>query len=87
MATKLVEQHNDNIPPLFKVTYMYEHTCNAAPVPALDIVEADLTAASSDGLRMLRFDSHGNSCWMQEEQQHHQPISNIKPPGHGHHRF
>ncbi|KAF8714933.1 hypothetical protein HU200_027472 [Digitaria exilis] len=76
MATKLVEQHNDNIPPLCKVTYMYEHTCNAAPVPTLDIlVEAELPGASSDGMRMLRFDSHGNSCWMQEEQQHHQPMS------------
>ncbi|CAL5027121.1 unnamed protein product [Urochloa decumbens] len=78
MASKLIQQVSNDYPPLYKVTYMHEHTCNAAPIPAPDVVaEAELPAVS-DGF-MLRFGSYGkdyrDARMKQEQRQHNQPMS------------
>ncbi|KAI5003413.1 hypothetical protein ZWY2020_030573 [Hordeum vulgare] len=58
LASKLVQQENHEDPPLFKVTYTYEHTCNSAPVPTPDVV-AELPAPATGDALFLRFDSTG----------------------------
>ncbi|XP_062208636.1 probable WRKY transcription factor 4 [Phragmites australis] len=67
LASKLVQQENDDDPPLFTVTYTYEHTCGAAPVPTPDIVAEP--PAAREGL-VLRFDSpaggHPNAQMQQQ---------------------
>jgi hypothetical protein len=79
LASKLLQQKNGDDPPLYEVTYTYEHTCGAAPVPFPDIV-AEPPPASGEGL-VLRFDSpggHGRAAdlQMQQEQgQYQQPTS------------
>ncbi|CAN6248893.1 unnamed protein product [Urochloa humidicola] len=80
MASKLMQQVSDDYPPLYKVTYMCEHTCNAAPIPAPDVVaEAELPTAVSDGF-VLRFGSYGKDYrdarrMKQEMCQYHRPTS------------
>ena len=77
LAAKLVQQENHDDPPLFRVTYTYEHTCNAAPVPTPDVV-AELPAPSGDSL-FLRFDStaasNGDIHRMEQEQQYLPPVA------------
>ncbi|CAO2042521.1 unnamed protein product [Urochloa humidicola] len=59
---------------------MCEHTCNAAPIPAPDVVaEAELPTAVSDGF-VLRFGSYGKDYrdarrMKQEMCQYHRPTS------------
>ncbi|XP_047056696.1 probable WRKY transcription factor 62 [Lolium rigidum] len=77
LASKLVQQENNDDPPLFRVTYTYEHTCNAAPVPTPDVV-AELPAPTADSL-FLRFDSTGASNGdrhrMEQQRQYQQPMA------------
>ncbi|CAL5068184.1 unnamed protein product [Urochloa decumbens] len=81
LASKLVQQVNHDDPPLYEVTYTYEHTCNAAPVPAPD-VEAGDDRPASGGL-VLSFGSssgadrhhHDTRVPKQEWQQYHQSPS------------
>ncbi|CAM0151985.1 unnamed protein product [Urochloa decumbens] len=80
LASKLVQQVNHDDPPLYEVTYTYEHTCNAAPVPAPD-VEAGDDRPASGGL-VLSFGSssdagshHDTRVQKQEWQQYHQSPS------------
>nr|CAB3484722.1 unnamed protein product [Digitaria exilis] len=77
MASKLMQQVSDDYPPMYKVTYMYKHTCNAAPIPAPDVVaEAELPAGM-----LLRFGPYGsdhrnNAGRMhQEQREYNQPMS------------
>ncbi|CAO2166836.1 unnamed protein product [Urochloa humidicola] len=70
LASKLLQQKNSDDPPLYEVTYTYEHTCGAPPVPFPDIV-ADPPPASREGL-VLRFDSpvgHGDAQTQQGQYQ------------------
>ncbi|KAL6652632.1 hypothetical protein ACP70R_011557 [Stipagrostis hirtigluma subsp. patula] len=75
LASKHVQRENDDDPPLFKVTYMYQHTCNEAPIPAPDIiVDKDEPPAACDGL-VLSFGSssgghHHETRVMQQQEQH-----------------
>ncbi|TVU14234.1 EcWRKY-72, partial [Eragrostis curvula] len=87
MASKQVQQMDNHDPPLYEVTYMYEHTCNAKPVPAPDVVAAAAAAAAPtaiDGL-VLNFGSSGSGhqqCAAKKQkqlQQYHQWQS--VPPG------
>ncbi|TVU14225.1 EcWRKY-23, partial [Eragrostis curvula] len=89
MASKQVQQLDNHDPPLYEVTYMYEHTCNAKPFPAPDVVAAAAAAAgaapaASDGL-VLNFGSSGSGCQIsaakkqKQPQQYHQWQS--VPPG------
>ncbi|CAO2177755.1 unnamed protein product [Urochloa humidicola] len=69
LASKLLQQKNNDDPPLYEVTYTYEHTCGAPPVPFPDIM-ADPPPASREGL-VLRFDSpagHGDAQTQQQGQ-------------------
>jgi hypothetical protein len=73
-----VQQENNNDTPLFRVTYTYEHTCNAAPVPTPDVV-AELPAPAGDSL-FLRFDSTaisngGDMHRMEQERQYQQSMA------------
>lgn len=70
LASKLLQQKNGDYPPLYEVTYTYEHTCGAPPVPFPDIV-AESPPPAREGL-VLRFDSpagHGDS----QTPQHQRP--------------
>ncbi|KAL6652635.1 hypothetical protein ACP70R_011560 [Stipagrostis hirtigluma subsp. patula] len=82
MASKQVQQENFNDPPLFCVTYEHEHTCNAAPVPAPDVMVVEDKLLASDKM-MLRFGSssgqHQYARMQQEWQQYHQPVPLISP--------
>ncbi|WVZ68387.1 hypothetical protein U9M48_017333 [Paspalum notatum var. saurae] len=69
LASKLLQQKNGEDPPLYEVTYTYEHTCGAAPVPFPDIV-AEPPAGGREGL-VLRFDSPGGHGDAQMQQQGH----------------
>ena len=72
MASKLLQQKNGDDPPLYEVTYTYEHTCGAPPIPFPDIVAEPPAAASREGL-VLRFDSpaggHGGDAQMMQQHQ------------------
>ncbi|CAL5068185.1 unnamed protein product [Urochloa decumbens] len=83
LASKLVQQMTHDDPPLYEVTYTYEHTCNAAPVPAPDVEAGDDERPASGGL-VLSFGSSSaghrrderRTMQMQEErQQYHQSPS------------
>ncbi|XP_066315278.1 probable WRKY transcription factor 70 [Miscanthus floridulus] len=66
LASKLLQQKNGDDPPLYEVTYTYEHTCGAPPVSFPDIVAEP--PAAREGL-VLRFDSpggHGGDARMQQ---------------------
>uniref|UniRef100_J3L5A8 WRKY domain-containing protein n=1 Tax=Oryza brachyantha TaxID=4533 RepID=J3L5A8_ORYBR len=65
LASKLVQQENDDDPPLYKVTYTYEHTCNTTPVPTPDVVAEQPAPAPGDAY-LLRF---GSSQVDREQQQ------------------
>ncbi|PUZ47446.1 hypothetical protein GQ55_7G165400 [Panicum hallii var. hallii] len=58
-ASKLVQQVTHDDPPLYEVTYMYEHTCNAAPVPTPGVEAKDDEPPASGGGLVLRFGSSG----------------------------
>ncbi|PUZ54213.1 hypothetical protein GQ55_5G112500 [Panicum hallii var. hallii] len=80
MASKLLQQKNGDDPPLYEVTYTYEHTCGAPPIPSPDIV-AEPPAASTEGL-VLRFDSpggHGGDAQMMQQQGQYQQSSSRSP--------
>ncbi|TVU36632.1 EcWRKY-42, partial [Eragrostis curvula] len=63
LASKLMQQQNNEDPPLYHVTYTYEHTCGAPPVPLPDImVEEPPPSQQGQGL-VLRFDSPGHQQW------------------------
>ncbi|PWZ34796.1 putative WRKY transcription factor 46 [Zea mays] len=68
LASKLLQQKNDDDPPLYEVTYTYEHTCGAPSVSFPDIVAEPPT--STEGL-VLRFDSPGGDAWMQQNGRYH----------------
>lgn len=68
LASKLLQQKNDDDPPLYEVTYTYEHTCGAPPVSFPDIVAEP--PVSTDGL-VLRFDSPSSDAWMQQNGRYH----------------
>ncbi|KAL6614257.1 hypothetical protein ACP70R_036527 [Stipagrostis hirtigluma subsp. patula] len=73
LASKMVQQENEEDPPLFTVTYTYEHTCGQAPIPTPDIVAEP--PAAGNGL-VLRFDSPGGHRDAQTRQQgHYQSVS------------
>uniref|UniRef100_A0A0E0JQD2 WRKY domain-containing protein n=1 Tax=Oryza punctata TaxID=4537 RepID=A0A0E0JQD2_ORYPU len=55
-ASKLVQQENDDDPPLYMVTYTYEHTCNTTLVPTPDVVAEQPSPAAGDAY-LLRFGS------------------------------
>ncbi|KQK10348.1 probable WRKY transcription factor 38 [Brachypodium distachyon] len=87
LASKLVQQENCDDPPLFKVTYTYEHSCNTAPVPTPDVVaQLPPPPASGDSSLFVRFDStgaahshsHGDThramMMEQERQRHYQSL-------------
>ncbi|KAL5221796.1 hypothetical protein ABZP36_026509 [Zizania latifolia] len=82
LASKLVQQENDDDPPMFKVTYTYEHTCNTTPVPTPDVV-AEPPATSAGDAYLLRFGSaggHGDPEQMdQRERQQHRPAARGRP--------
>ncbi|KAE8790215.1 hypothetical protein D1007_35553 [Hordeum vulgare] len=82
LASKLVQQENHEDPPLFKVTYTYEHTCNSAPVPTPDVV-AELPAPATGDALFLRFDStgagHRDAHRIEQERHYQQPAA----PGSG----
>ena len=66
LASKLLQQKNGDDPPLYEVTYTYEHTCGAPPVSFPDIVAEP--PAAREGL-VLRFDSpggHGGDARMKQ---------------------
>lgn len=73
-----MQQENHEDPPLFKVTYTYEHTCNTAPVPTPDVV-AELPAPATGDALFLRFDStgagHRDAHRMEQEQHYQQPAA------------
>ncbi|OEL32252.1 hypothetical protein BAE44_0006731 [Dichanthelium oligosanthes] len=82
-ASKLVQQVSHHDPPLFEVTYMHEHTCNAAPVPTPDVMVQNEAPAPNGGL-VLWFGSssgghHHRDVRMQlqgeqqQQQYHHSP--------------
>nr|CAB3478686.1 unnamed protein product [Digitaria exilis] len=75
LASKLLQQKNGDDPPLYEVTYTYEHTCGAPPVPFPDIV-AEPPPTAREGL-VLRFDSPGSHGDSQTPQQgpYHQSTS------------
>ncbi|RLM74128.1 putative WRKY transcription factor 48 [Panicum miliaceum] len=54
-ASKLVQQVTQDDPPLYEVTYMYEHTCNAAPVPTPGVEAEDEPPAATAGGLVLRW--------------------------------
>lgn len=59
-ASKLVQQVTHDDPPLYDVTYMYEHTCNEAPVVVpTPGVEAEVEPPASGGGLVLMFGSSG----------------------------
>ena len=59
-ASKLVQQVTHDFPPLFEVTYMYEHTCNETPVVVpTPGVEAEVEPPASGGGLVLMFGSSG----------------------------
>jgi hypothetical protein len=68
----LLQQQNNEDPPLYHVTYSFEHNCGAQPAPMPDIVvEQQQPTARQEGF-VLRFDSPGTM-------QHHQAISSPSP--------
>ncbi|TVU25895.1 hypothetical protein EJB05_28414, partial [Eragrostis curvula] len=82
MAAKRLQQLNDDsTTPLFEVTYMHEHTCNAEPVPPPDVVDATGPPDASGGGFVLNFGSsgaggHHRDVLMPEKRQqyHHQTV-------------
>ncbi|GJN02732.1 hypothetical protein PR202_ga20113 [Eleusine coracana subsp. coracana] len=58
MASKLVQQVNNDDPPLYEVTYMHDHTCKAEhiPPPDIDVMDAAGPPDASDGF-VLSFGS------------------------------
>ncbi|GJN27417.1 hypothetical protein PR202_gb15441 [Eleusine coracana subsp. coracana] len=59
MASKLVQQVNNDDPPLYEVTYMHGHTCKAEhipPSPDIDVMDAAGPPDASDGF-VLSFGS------------------------------
>jgi hypothetical protein len=65
----LLQQQNNEDPPLYHVTYTFEHTCGEQPVPVPDIVvEQQQPTARREGF-VLRFDSPGGD---RHGMQHHQ---------------
>ncbi|GJN27416.1 hypothetical protein PR202_gb15440 [Eleusine coracana subsp. coracana] len=61
MASKRLQQVNCQDPPLFEVTYMHEHTCNAEPVLPPDVGDAaGPPPEASDGF-VLSFGSSGGA--------------------------
>lgn len=78
MASMLLQQQNSEDPPLYHVTYTYEHTCGAQPVPMPDIVveQQQPAAARREGL-VLRFDSPGGH---HHAMQHHQATAMSPSP-------
>uniref|UniRef100_K3YER8 WRKY domain-containing protein n=1 Tax=Setaria italica TaxID=4555 RepID=K3YER8_SETIT len=84
-ASKLVQQVTHDDPPVFEVTYMYEHTCNAAPVPTPGVESEDEPPACGGGL-VLSFGASSRSAGghhhrdtriqlQEERQQYHQSPS------------
>ncbi|CAL4953909.1 unnamed protein product [Urochloa decumbens] len=71
LASKLLQQKNGDDPPLYEVTYTYEHTCGAPPVPFPDIVADPAPPASREGL-VLRF-GHGDAQMQQGQYQSTSP--------------
>lgn len=68
LASMLLQQQNNEVPPLYHVTYTYEHTCGAQPVAVPDIVvEPQQRSARQEGV-VLRFDSPGGHHDMQQHQ-------------------
>uniref|UniRef100_A0A0E0C9J5 WRKY domain-containing protein n=1 Tax=Oryza meridionalis TaxID=40149 RepID=A0A0E0C9J5_9ORYZ len=57
LASKLVQQENDDDPPLYRVTYTYEHTCNTTPVPTPDVVAEQPAPGAAGDAYLLRFGS------------------------------
>ncbi|BAD73437.1 WRKY transcription factor 18-like protein [Oryza sativa Japonica Group] len=57
LASKLVQQENDDDPPLYRVTYTYEHTCNTTPVPTPDVVAEQPPPGAAGDAYLLRFGS------------------------------
>ncbi|KAL6853574.1 hypothetical protein ACP4OV_019603 [Aristida adscensionis] len=73
LASKMVQQENDEDPPLFTVIYTDEHSCGIAPIPTPDILVEP--PAASNGL-VLRFDSPGGHHDAQMQQGQYQSMSN-----------
>jgi hypothetical protein len=72
LASMLLQQQNNEDPPLYHVTYSFEHSCGAQPAPMPGIVvEQQQSTAGQEGF-VLRFDSPGTM-------QHHQAISSPSP--------
>ncbi|KAL5228453.1 hypothetical protein ABZP36_016718 [Zizania latifolia] len=76
LASKLVQQENDDDPPTFKVTYTYEHTCNSMPVPTPDVVAEPPATGDAYLLRFGSAAGHGDTQQMdqRERQQHHTAV-------------
>ncbi|KAF0922047.1 hypothetical protein E2562_023999 [Oryza meyeriana var. granulata] len=85
LASKLVQQENDDDPPLYKVTYTYEHTCNTTPVPTPDVVAEQPAPAAGDAY-LLRFGSsasggiHGDAHQQIERDQRQQQQHSARRP-------
>lgn len=60
-ASKLLQQVTHDDPPLFEVTYMHEHTCNASPVPNPGVQTEDEPPAASLGWTVLSFGASSSS--------------------------
>uniref|UniRef100_A0A0D9XIM5 WRKY domain-containing protein n=1 Tax=Leersia perrieri TaxID=77586 RepID=A0A0D9XIM5_9ORYZ len=61
MATKVVQQENEADPPLYRVTYIHQHTCNSslpAPTPA-DVFAEPPPPTKSEHPVLFRFSSTG----------------------------
>ncbi|KAF0929643.1 hypothetical protein E2562_023001 [Oryza meyeriana var. granulata] len=60
MATKVVQQENDADPPLYRVTYIHQHTCNPSPpAPTAADVFAEPSPAKAEHQVFFRFSSTG----------------------------
>ncbi|KAK3160417.1 hypothetical protein QOZ80_1BG0059170 [Eleusine coracana subsp. coracana] len=58
LASKQVQQLNDDEPALYEVLYISEHTCGAPPIPTPVILSEQQTpGARTEGGLVLRFDS------------------------------
>uniref|UniRef100_A0A0D9V778 WRKY domain-containing protein n=1 Tax=Leersia perrieri TaxID=77586 RepID=A0A0D9V778_9ORYZ len=82
LASKLVQQENDDDPPLYKVTYTYEHTCNTTPVPTPDVVAEQPAPVAAGDTYLLRFGSSSNDggVALQNERERHQHTAASRKP-------
>ncbi|TVT98246.1 hypothetical protein EJB05_56465, partial [Eragrostis curvula] len=82
MAAKLLQQLNDEYPPLFEVTYMHEHTCKAEIVPPPHVVDTQPDA--SGGGFVVSFGSSGaggrhRDALVQEKRQTYNHLQPVPP--------